>query len=978
MTTIPAGMSHLPYQSAQRWKEMCLLSDGSLFTPDRKIWTRAVLDDAYQRIVASPDTTARGFRDKFRDQLKGAPDATIQLAAEALYVYLLITVRVRAKKKREIVEEVLAWMSEPTGIPSELLDATPHGIVGTGTSFNMHRWHYLCQILIPVRHLKGLSSEEREKLLSDPWAFSDFLEQDAFRKAEPQRSALRHLLFPDTFEPIVSRHHKRRIVEAFRDHAGDTTAPYDRQLRHIRQSLARDATGPVHFYREPWHSKWMQDKRPPIISKRKQRWAEILHATFAVLESSDGPMKRSALEQAVAQQLAPTEAERVIHPRAGRTKFEMIIARCAGRAVRAGLMNRRHGVWELTAAGRDAFRRSEGPRELYLETDVQRGHRKLVGPAEPTPYAGPVEDFSRIPKSIFTREFATVNHLVSSIQHRTLGLPDIQRPFVWNNSKVRDLFDSMYRGFPVGYLLQWNTIADGRQIGVEQREASQPTTLIIDGQQRLTSLYAVMTGSRILDKRFQERRIRIAFHPLSASFEVTDAAIMKDVEWIADISELFRDGSAAYHVIKDYLSRLRKVRQLTPDQESTAAANLERLLNLTNYEFGILKIGADVDEEKVAEIFVRVNSKGQNLKQADFILTLLSIFWKEGREELESFSRACQEPPKKGVASPYNHLIAPGPDGLLRVAIAVGLRRARLRSAYQILSGKDPNTGEFSVDVRDRNLDLLKGAHARVIDLENWHDYLKCLLRAGFRSPEQLWSGTTVLYSYVFFLLGRTEYGLEEKRLRRLISRFFYFATLTGRYTYGSTETAMEGDLARLRAAEDAKDYERLLEEWMASELTSDFWAVTLPAHLETSSPRGLSAWHAAQCRLNVKALYSDLSVSDLLDPAISAKKKAVEVHHLFPRAWLKRHGHPSVRDINQIANYALVEWRDNIDISDAGPRAYVPGYDQRCYPSDEDRREAYRLHGLPDRWYEMQYGDFLRERRKKMAAVIREGYEGL
>lgn len=142
--------------------------------------------------------------------------------------------------------------------------------------------------------------------------------------------------------------------------------------------------------------------------------------------------------------------------------------------------------------------------------------------------------------TVFKKVDYNLSGLLHYIDMGDIGLPDIQRPFVWSAAKVRDLFDSMYRGFPVGYLLFW---ANGqpnhaRQIGLEEKGHKTPSLLIVDGQQRLTSLYSVFRGKPVLDENFQERRLKIAFRPRDGRFEVTDAAVEKDPEFIPDISKL--------------------------------------------------------------------------------------------------------------------------------------------------------------------------------------------------------------------------------------------------------------------------------------------------------------------------------------------------------------------------------------------------------------------------------------------------------
>lgn len=231
-------------------------------------------------------------------------------------------------------------------------------------------------------------------------------------------------------------------------------------------------------------------------------------------------------------------------------------------------------------------------------------------------------------KTCFKRVDYDLSGLLHFIDIGDIGLPDIQRPFVWSNSKVRDLFDSMYRGFPVGYLLFWeNGNTNGtRAIGTEGKAHRVPARLIVDGQQRLTSLYAVFRGKNVVDQDYKERHIDIAFRPRDGKFEVADAAIRKDPEFIPDISEMWISGASSRRLVNDFISKLSAKVPLSADEEEHIAHNLDRLFDLQRYPFTALEIASSVDEEQVADIFVRINSEGVKLNQADFILTLLSVF----------------------------------------------------------------------------------------------------------------------------------------------------------------------------------------------------------------------------------------------------------------------------------------------------------------------------------------------------------------
>jgi hypothetical protein len=230
----------------------------------------------------------------------------------------------------------------------------------------------------------------------------------------------------------------------------------------------------------------------------------------------------------------------------------------------------------------------------------------------------------------------------------------------------------MYKGFPVGYLLFWETGVEpgARQIGGGTQDPVA-RLLIVDGQQRLTSLFAVMTGREVMKEDYSMARIRIGFRPIDAVFTVTDAAVERDPEFIADVSVLWESEGGRRKAVRGYLKGLTAKRgELDQDEEDRLEDAIDRLYDLRNYPFKVVELSPEVDEEQVAEVFVRINSEGVTLNQADFILTLMSVFWEKGRHQLEDFSRACKTPSLSG-ASPFNWYIQPSPAQLLRVCVAV-------------------------------------------------------------------------------------------------------------------------------------------------------------------------------------------------------------------------------------------------------------------------------------------------------------------
>lgn len=583
-------------------------------------------------------------------------------------------------------------------------------------------------------------------------------------------------------------------------------------------------------------------------------------------------------------------------------------------------------------------------------------------------------------RTLFKRVEYDVDGLLHYIDDGDIGLPDIQRPFVWTPKKVRDLFDSMYRGFPVGYLLFWANANGGgtRSIGPEPKTRQAPNFLIVDGQQRLTSLYSVFRRKPVVGANYKPKRIEIAFRPGDARFEVTDAAIRKDPEFVPDISELLASRKSSWGIVNDFLKRLEAKRQLTDEEREAISRNLDRLCDLGTYPFTGLEISASVDEEHVADIFVRINSEGINLNQADFILTLLSVFGEDLRVELERFSRESRTPPPTGApASPFNHFIEPTPDQLIRVAAGLAFYRGRLRSVYQVLRGKDLATGQFSAERREEQFARLRDNQAEVLNLKHWHRFFDAMVGAGFRSGHLVSSDNTLLFAYAVYLIGRTRFQVSEKELDRLVGRWFYASTLSGRYT-AAPETSFERDLNLINALPDGDAFVAALERVMRDTLTGDFWSVTLPNDLETSSARSPAffAFCAAQNKLNARVLFSDKRIGDLLNPSVKPKRSSLERHHLFPRAWLESQGVTNTRLINQAANFSLLEWPENLDIGGKPPSEYVP--EVRRNFSSAAWEEMSRQHALPEGWEKMQYEEFLERRRVLMAQIIHKGFEAL
>ena len=582
---------------------------------------------------------------------------------------------------------------------------------------------------------------------------------------------------------------------------------------------------------------------------------------------------------------------------------------------------------------------------------------------------------------VFKTTDYTIGKLIEDIEIGDIALPDIQRPFVWYKkiSKVRDLFDSIYRGYPIGYLLFWENAnrTDYKNIGFEEKKRKIPRFLIIDGQQRLTALFAVMKNQEVLTPDYEKRKIKIAFKPLDSTFKVGDAATDRDPEYIADLSSLWA-GEGDFAIISSFIASLKEKREISKDEEKTISANIQSLININKYPLTALEIAPNLEEEIVSDIFVRINSAGVSLTQADFILTLLSVYWEEGRKEIEQFCIDSRKVPEKETRfSSFNYLIKPDPDDMLRVLVGLAFHRAKMKAVYSIIRGRDMETGEFSEENRTRQFDKLKLNLPIILDNTNWQSFLKVLIGGGYKDEELISSKSAVLYSYILYLIGKQNFNTQNYELQRIIGRWFVMASLTGRYS-SSPETAFEKDLNRIKEF-NIDGFTTGLEKIISENLTNDFWDITLVGQMETSSARSpeANAFYASLNKLGSPVLFSRKLVGDLYDPSLKIRKKRLEKHHIFPRNYLiSKYGFDKNKDkakINQIANLTFLEFEDNIEISDDKPSDYFAMVQKRF--ADNELSEMLNQHAIPENFYQLEYDEFLQERRKLMTGIIKKAF---
>jgi len=613
---------------------------------------------------------------------------------------------------------------------------------------------------------------------------------------------------------------------------------------------------------------------------------------------------------------------------------------------------------------------------------------------QPTPTAEPLDDagdeaddeatvVSREPMvrgraPIFEPGQRSIASLVSDIEREVIALPDLQRPFVWEDVKVRDLLDSLFLGFPVGTLVFWHTSdKDSRTIGGD-RPGLRSTALVIDGQQRLTSLFAVMKGVEVIGKDGEPRRIVIAFRPRDGRFEVSDAAILKDPEFLPDVTDLWSGKRPKPQIRRDLISALRdKGRIVDEKYEDAVERNLDRAHSIADFRLPTVDIrktaassDEDITEEDVADIFVRINNQGTKLGQADFVLTLLSVFHGELRDRFEDRSRAMSE----------GAVVAIDTQQLLRAACGVAFGRARMAAVYRYLRGIDPTTGDADIAGRVARLTQLDEAAKECMEPTPWRDFLLRVRHAGFVHQSLVASKNAIVNAYAFYIRGR-RVGVPKPELDGVISRWIFGTLLTARYS-SSSETVFEQDLSRLARLEpgDTAGFVRTLDVALGESLTGDYWTHTLVAALETQKGRSPStlAFRAAQIVLGTRALFSDQLLQNLLDPTSEATRAASEAHHLYPQAWLHTQGVRDKRLVNQVANKADVGWHENAVIGARSPADYVGRLRQKLKISDEQWARSCAEHALPLGWEKLDYSDFLVERRKRMADIIRIAFRKL
>lgn len=588
-------------------------------------------------------------------------------------------------------------------------------------------------------------------------------------------------------------------------------------------------------------------------------------------------------------------------------------------------------------------------------------------------------------KELFDNIPSKVADILSDVKNGCVGLPDLQRPFVWQDNKVRELLDSMMKGYPIGYIMLWASPDDYENtvhIGKNEKIYKRPNDLVIDGQQRLTALLAAMYGVTIMDKNYKERAIRISFNPLTREFAVWTPAFEKNPEWISEISQVF--AADEEHNISKFRKAYIKIvnegraknneEELTEDEEDRIEENINDLLNLGIYSLPTLKINSKANEENVADIFVRVNSGGQNLTEKNFIETLIAVYDNAVHDKINKFC-ADSRIPANGTS--FNQILQVDPSHLIRMSVGVGFRRARLRYVYMLLRGKNLKTGEITQNIREENLKIFKESLDMVTNLNNWHAFMNLFASAGYLKGSFVASSNAVVFSYVLYLIGKYDYKVSSVELQKIISKWIFMSTITGFYT-GSTESQVEKQFADLRDVHNADEFVVYLDSVIANRFTDDYFEYSLPSELDSSSATS-PAWYGYIAAINVLGtpmLFSTAPLSQYFILGTSGDKNSIDKHHIFPKNYLGKIGYNNDRDRNQIANFTYLDYATNIDISDAPPTEYVSRYRDKL--GEEGYKLACKQNALPENFEQLSYPEFLIKRRILMAQIVKKAYDKL
>lgn len=590
------------------------------------------------------------------------------------------------------------------------------------------------------------------------------------------------------------------------------------------------------------------------------------------------------------------------------------------------------------------------------------------------------------------QKYSVNQHLIETIlswvKSGEIAIPEIQRPFVWDSSKVRDLMDSLYQGYPVGYIIAWKN----PNVKLKDGSLSEGKKVLIDGQQRITALTAAILGQYVINKTYERVKIKIAFNPIEEKFEVQNPAILKNKTWLPDISEAINGN--LFKIVKQYC-------ELNPEvDQELVEGSLMRLMELPKKQVGLIELAPDLDIETVTEIFIRINSKGVVLSQADFAMSKIAADTHYGgntlRKGIDYFCHLAIAPDfykhivdnDKDFASTEffqkmqwlktenEDLYDPEYTDLIRVAFTSQFNRGKLSDLVSLLSGRNFETRTFESEIAEKSFERLKSGVLNFINETNFKRFLMIIKSAGFISPKLIRSQNALNFAYIVYLKLK-ENGVNAVLIETFVRRWFVYSILTGRYS-GSAESMFDYDIKQI----SEKPFQEYLQEREEADLSDAFWNASLVQSLDTSvssSPYFLT-FLASQVKDSDRGFLSkDVTVGDL----ISLRG---DIHHLFPRDYLKRSGLDRNK-YNQIANYVYMQSEINIKVGNKAPKDYFSLVTNQILEGNllvsglnsvEELEQNLRMNCVPVEIMNMtldDYPEFLNLRRKLMAEKMREYY---
>ena len=596
-----------------------------------------------------------------------------------------------------------------------------------------------------------------------------------------------------------------------------------------------------------------------------------------------------------------------------------------------------------------------------------------------------------------TQRYSVTPHpietLLTWVKSGEIAIPEIQRPFVWEPTKVRNLLDSLYRGYPVGYLIAWRN----PNVRLKDGSLSAGKRILIDGQQRVTALMAALLGKEVLTQDYETTRIRIAFHPVEEKFEVSNPAILKDTAWIADVAELFSPNAKLLQITKAYAEANEGV------DADDLFSTIEKLKKIINNHVGFIELAEDLDIETVTEIFIRVNSAGKSLSQADFAMSKIAANenyrGNELRKAIDYFCHSVVSPEFVGrinkidpkfaqseffqkiqwLKNGSDQIYDPSYTDVLRVAFTSEFGRGKLQDLVALLSGRNFETKQYEDNIAEASFAGLRRGILNFVNETHFNRFTMILRSAGFITRDMFVGQNAVNFAYIIYLKGRAD-CIPAAQLEQIVRRWYAMSLLTGRYT-GSPETAFDFDMRQI----GHNGLARYADTIITTGLPDSFWAALLPQQMDTSSSTSpyFLAYQAAQVKLGDKGFLSrDITVRDLL-------LNRSDVHHVFPRNHLKKQGLQRGK-YNQIANFVIAQTEINISIGDRAPEVYFGELAEHCrrgkakyggINNEDDLRDNLNANCIPEGVLDGNvppYDLFLEQRRQLMAAKIKDWFATL